>query len=232
MATFIGPIATAADVGPVTIDGAKTTSCGVGCYLGKTRPARIVVVRHGGRTLRFDLGLRQPAAALLARIERTYRRARSLEYTQRTDSGLGPTVVAHWTEIAPNSFAYRIVHGAQAIVIGNRRWDRDPGKPWKASKTPESNAITPPWGNGHPLANAHILQRTPRRVVLSFLGADRSYPAWFTATIDPRTSRIQSIDMNAPSHFMHSTYSAWNQPTAPHLGFYDRRCQAGQTHPR
>jgi copper transport protein len=212
IATFIGTDAKAADVGRVVIDGRSTRTCGVGCYAGTAGPGRIVTVSHRGKTLRFDLGLRRPAAELLKHETRAYRRLRSTVYRQRIESGLGTSVVALWTEVAPDSFSYRIEKGGEAIVIGTRRWDRDPGQTWKASTAVISNGPTPLWDGGHPIANAHILRQGAKSDVVSFLDADRSFPAWFTVVIERRTLHLLSVQMTAAAHFMRARYLSWNEP--------------------
>ena len=212
MATFIGSDGNAADVGPVMIDGRPTRTCGLGCYAGTAGPGRVVSVSHGRKRLRFDLGLRRPAAELVKRETRAYRLLRSTVYRQQIASGLGTSVDALWTEVAPNSFSYRIKKGGAAIVIGTRRWDRDAGRTWKASTTVVSKGPTPLWDSGHPIANAHILKQGPKATVVSFLGADPTYPAWFTVVIERRTLHILSLQMTAAAHFMRVRYLSWNEP--------------------
>lgn len=213
MATFIGTDANAVNVGSVLIDGQPTRSCGFGCYAGRARPGRIVTVSHGSRTLRFDLGLRRPAPELFERMTRAYRRLRSTVYRQQIATGLGTSVDALWKEVAPDSFSYRIKKGADAIVIGTRRWDRLPGdQTWKASTAVISRGPTPLWDSGHPIRNAQIIRQGPTTDVLSFLGADPSFPAWFTVVIDRRTLHLLSLQMTAAAHFMRVRYLSWNEP--------------------
>jgi hypothetical protein len=221
-ATFIDTSGRAADVGSVTLDGNLAESCGVGCYRGRiSKGRRFVVLRHGARMLRFDLGLRLPGQAIYARLNRTYKALRSTVYTQRIDTGLGTHIVAHWTEDAAKGFSYRIEGDSQAVVIGKRRWDRDQGKAWKFSITSPSGGIIPPWGTKGRITNAKILSRSPDSYVVAFLGANKSFPAWFSVTIDPKSFRIRRIRMTASAHFMRAHYLSWNapvklQPPPPH----------------
>jgi len=210
MATFIGTDAKAADVGAVAIDGRPTKTCGIGCYIGRAGPGRLVVVAHGSTRLEFDLGLQLPANQLLSRVNETYADQRSVVYVQHIATGLGATVDALWKEVAPDSFSYRIKRGSDAIVIGNRRWDRDPGTGWKRSTTIKSSGFTPPWGSTGRLANAHILRQQGKTLTISFLGADPSYPAWFTAVVERRNLHVLDVRMTAAGHFMRARYLSWN----------------------
>jgi copper transport protein len=212
MATFIGTDAKAVDVGPVAIDGRPTKTCGIGCYIGRAGRDRIVVVAHGPTRLRFDLGLRLPADQLLSRINETYANQRSVAYTQHIATGLGSTVDALWKEVAPDSFSYRIRRGSEAIVIGKRRWDRDSGKNWKRSTTIKSSGFTPPWGGTGPFTNGHVLRQQAKTLTVSFLGADPSYPAWFTVVVNRRNLHVLRVQMTAASHFMLARYLSWNKP--------------------
>jgi copper transport protein len=212
MATFVGSDANAVDVGPVTIDGRPTVTCGVGCYAARVRSGQIASVAHGGRTLRFDLGLRRAAPRIVGRIDRAYQRLHSTVYRQRIVTGLGPKLDVLWTEVAPDSFSYRIAHGAEAVVIGKRRWDREPGRHWRASRTPITMGPKPVWGGGGRITNAHVIREGPRTTVVSFLGANRQYPAWFTVVMDRETMHLLSVKMTAAAHFMHVRYLSSNAP--------------------
>ena len=127
IAGFIGTDGLPANVGDVRIDGAPTTSCGVGCYRGTAR-GRFVTVTHGTSTLRFDLGLRRPAADLVARATRTYRALTTVRYSETLSAGFGTVVRTVWTEVAPDRLSYTIADGAKGIIIGDRRWDLSPGE--------------------------------------------------------------------------------------------------------
>jgi hypothetical protein len=48
--------------------------------------------------------------------------------------------------------------------------------------------------------------------VLSFLGADPGYPAWFSVTADVRSRRVVAVRMTAAAHFMEARYLRWNAP--------------------
>ena len=209
-ATFIDTDARAVDVGPVAIDGRPSAGCGVGCYVGRATPRGVVTVRHGGATLRFDLGRPEPAGQLLSRISRAYLHLRGTVYLQQISTGLGGRVQALWKE-APNAFSYRLGNGDEAIVIGRDRWDRSRGKPWQESTTLPHGGLTPPWGTTGRLTNAHILRRDPKTVLLTFLGASPTYPVWFSLAVERDSTRVLSVQMTAAGHFMRTRYLSWNR---------------------
>lgn len=210
MATFVGTDDRAVDVGAVTIDGRPATSCGIGCYSGTATGGALVTVAHGRSTLRFDFGAPRAAARLIARLTNAYRHARSVVYDQRIATSLAPPVQTRWVEVAPDAFSYAIEGGAQAVVVGTRRWDRTPGGPWKRSTTVRTVGPMPLWTYG-PIANAYVLHQGPQTFVASFLGANRSYPAWFTVVVDRRTLHVVTLQMTAAAHFMHVRYVSWNK---------------------
>jgi hypothetical protein len=213
IATFVGQDARAVDVGSVLIDGRLSTSCGVGCYAGRADSARQVRVAHGEQVLRFDLGSRRPVAPdLLPRIKAAYAGLTSTVYKQWTETGSGRGFSVVWREAVPHRFSYRISGGAESIVVGRRRWDRQPGGAWESSLTTRSPGFVPPWGNTGRLTNATVLREGPRTITVAFLGASRIYPAWFEVTVARDDLRVLNLRMTAAAHFMVSRYLAWNTP--------------------
>jgi copper transport protein len=211
--TFVGQDARAVDIGAVRIDGRPATSCGVGCYAGQAASAREVRVEHGDTVLRFDLGARRPVPRdLLPRMRAAYAGLTSTIYKQWTETGSGRAFAVTWREGTPHRFSYRIDGGAEAIVVGQRRWDRAPGQEWEATSTARTPEFVPPWGNSGRLANAQILREGRRTLTVGFLGASRIYPAWFEVTVARRDLRILNLRMTAAAHFMVSRYLAWNEP--------------------
>jgi copper transport protein len=207
-AQFIGTDGHPADVGDVRIDGARAGSCGVGCYRG-TAQGRVVTVTHGTTTLVFDLGLRTPAADLVARATRRYRELKTVRFSETLTAGLGTTLRTVWTEIAPDRLSYTIADGDKGIIIGDRRWDLASGdKKWQESPSVVLNLPAPTWGST--VTNAHLVRTGPKTQVVSFL--DPRSPAWFTVTFDRRTLRPLDLDMIAAAHFMHERYTAFNTP--------------------
>lgn len=92
-------------------------------------------------------------------------------------------------------------------MIGSTRWDRpSPGADWKRSPASRLQQPFPPWG--YRIANAHVLEETPRRVVVSWV--DPKVPSWFTGTFDRKTALPVALRMTAAAHFMRHRYLAFN----------------------
>lgn len=136
----------------------------------------------------------------------------------------GPTggILTTWQLAAPNRVTYRIRGGASAVVIGQKRWDRErPGGKWQRSQQiPALRVPQPSWGDV--AVNAHVLGRARiggRPVwIVSF--ANPTVPAWFTAWIDRRTYRTLRLQMTAAAHFMRQRYVEFDRPLSivPPLG--------------
>src|SRR5205823_1512623 len=111
-----------------------------GCYEASLpSEARRVVVLVAGRPVPFELPERTlPAAALVHRVDSAIRRARSLVIDERLASSPTHAIRARFEVAAPNRLTYRIAGGAQAVVIGGRRWDRATAREqWvRSSQTP------------------------------------------------------------------------------------------------
>jgi hypothetical protein len=199
--------------------GSKVVSaspCGQGCYSAAvSRPEHVQVRLSGSKPIDFEIPPRaRPAAAIVARAARATRKLKSLVYVESLRSGPTGGLLTTWTMKAPNELEYRIRGGADAIVLGTRRWDRDrPGAPWRRSQQlPALQVPLPAWGS---LAtNAYVLRDTsvggkPAWVV-SFVNP--STPAWFTAVIDRATYRPLQLHMTAAAHFMTHHYLEFNRP--------------------
>ena len=208
IAGFIGTKGVPTNVGVVRINGGRAVSCGIGCYRG-TAHGRFVTVTHGKSKLLFDLGLRQPAAGLVARATQTYKALRTTRYSETLSAGYGKVLHTIWTEIAPDKLSYVIAGGAKGIVIGDQRWDMLAGQTtWTQSPTVVLPMPTPSWGSN--VTNAHVLHTTRKTQVVSFL--DPRSPAWFTVTFDRETLYPRVLEMIAPVHFMHQVYTSFNGP--------------------
>ena len=60
---------------------------------------------------------------------------KSLVYLESLRSSPKAGLLTTWTLKAPDQVEYRIRGGASAIILGERRWDRDrPGAPWRRSQ--------------------------------------------------------------------------------------------------
>jgi hypothetical protein len=191
-------------------------ACGAGCYAADAAGATAVEVRPGGsRPVAFSLPRSAPsAAAIVARAARVTRSLQSLEYVESLRSGPSGGLVSTWRMRAPNQVEYDIRGGASAIVIGQRRWDRDrPGRPWRRSQQlPPLRVPQPAWTT--PVRNAHLLgtSRVDGRTVWIVSFSNPATPAWFTAWIERSSYRTQRLKMTAPAHFMVHRYLAFDRP--------------------
>ena len=190
--------------------------CGLGCYSAASpRPANVEVRLSGSKPVDFAIpALPRSAAAIVARAARATRKLKSLVYVESLRSGPTGGLLTTWSMKAPNEVEYRIRGGADAIVLGTRRWDRDrPGAPWRRSQQlPALQVPLPAWGSR--ATNAYVLRNTsvggkPAWVV-SFVNP--STPAWFTAVIDKATYRPLKLRMTAASHFMSHDYLEFDRP--------------------
>jgi hypothetical protein len=190
--------------------------CGPGCYSAAIpRPRRVELRLSGSRPVAFHIPAQtRPAAAIVARAARTTRALKSLVYTEALRSGPTGGLLTTWSLQAPNQVEYRIKGGADAVVLGTRRWDRDrPGAPWRRSQQlPALRVPQPAWGSR--ATNAYVLgtaQVNGRPVwVVSF--ANPTTPAWFTAWIDRANYRPLRLHMTAAAHFMTHRYLAFDRP--------------------
>jgi hypothetical protein len=127
------------------------------------------------------------------------------------ESRPGNRLVSHFRYAAPDRMTYRIEHGADAIVIGGRRWDRTPPQPWAASPQEPLSVPAAPWSRARDarLLGASVL--AGRRVlVVSFL--DPTGPAWFTVQVEPETARTLHVRMTGAAHFMRLRYFGFDAP--------------------
>jgi copper transport protein len=228
-ATVIGPQGPRSDTTVSFLAGGRRyrgRPCGRGCYraavpLSRGRPAVAValsVPRHRQRIVRFDGPEQWPAptaAGILRRAKSAWRRLRTLNAVTRIASDPQHAVTTVWRFRAPDRLSYRnMPGGAQAIVIGRRRWDRASARAtWRESSQDAVRQPVPPWSSAasspHLLGTATMHGRPVWRV--SFL--DRSTPAWFTVFVDTATYRTLRVDMVAQAHFMRQANRGFNQST-------------------
>jgi copper transport protein len=222
--SVLGPNGKGVDGLRVRAGGAATSPCGGGCYVATiplpAPPRRIAVSLAGsGRrqaTIRFDLPARwppPPARALVARADRVYRSLRTLVIHERLASNARNGIVTTYRVQAPNRLAYRIVGGAQAVIIGGTRWDRLPGGKWVRSDQDPLDQPEPFWGSD-PVHNARLIGTgdVGGRPVLIASFYDPKLPAWFELSIDRSTSRLLALRMTAQAHFMRHRYSGFDAP--------------------
>ena len=207
--TVMGPDGFGVNGVAVRIAGADARPCGPGCYEALVPPAQRVPVSVDGRHLVFHLPRAvRPAATLVARATEAFRALDSVAYLERLASSPRNRVVAQFTLESPNRLEYRIQGGAAGIVIGSRRWDREPGRGWVLSPWQPTSQPEPIWAGG--VTNAYLLKTTPTTYVVSFLKPVGR--AWFTLDLDRRTLLPSHLSMTAPAHFMTHAYSGFNAP--------------------
>lgn len=194
----------------------QANSCGPGCYSARAPGAARVVVRpSGSKPVVFRLPAKpRPGTAIVARAARATRALKSLVYLESLRSGPKGGLLTTWQLQAPDEVEYKIRDGASAIVLGERRWDRDkPGAPWRRSQQlPALRVPQPAWGSR--ATNAYVLGdgRVDGRPVWVVSFANPSIPAWFTAWIDRSTYHPLRLRMTAAAHFMTQDYVAFNRP--------------------
>jgi hypothetical protein len=202
---------------------AAAAACGPGCYraslpLGGAPRSATVRIRQLGRlpsavTVGFPAAWPPPPAAALARrATRVFDALSSITIDERLASSATSVTHTFWRLEAPNRLSYTIRGGSQAVIVGPRRWDRDPGADWRESPQTPVRQPTPTWG-GAP-AHAALLGATTvdGAPALRISFADPKIPAWYTLTVDRRTLRTLRLDMIAPAHFMHHAYGGFDAP--------------------
>jgi hypothetical protein len=202
-------------------DGRAATGrpCGAGCYraaLDAASPsARIDVSVEGDASTRWSIALPdqwppRQADSLVAAAERAWRSLRSLSSEETLSSGPSRVVRSSWRVQAPNRLAYRIADGASAVVIGKRRWDREPGRPWVATGQFPIRQPVPPWvgvTDAHVVGSAEVRGR-PAVIVTLF---DPNTPSWLRLVLDRETLRTLDLRMVATAHFMHDRFHSFDE---------------------
>jgi hypothetical protein len=229
--TVLGPDGYGADglelsarLASATESSAPAVACGPGCYVadvpfrGPPRTAFVTVRRlgHLPSVVRFGFPSAWPPPSGL-RLAREATRVFSHLRTVTIDERLGsnPTNVRHtfWRLEAPNRLTYDIEDGPDAVVIGDRRWDRDDrGAPWVGSPQLPLQQPTPTWETA-PRAAALVGSGSVRgRPVWLVSFVKPGVPAWFTVSVEKRTLRTLEMRMTAAAHFMHHSYAGFDEP--------------------
>jgi hypothetical protein len=214
--------------GEIEADGVP---CGAGCFrtdprvVGRPRIAflRIERLGHTPITLRYPFPDRWPprsATAIARRATEAFDDLHSVVIRERLASSATQVLRTVWMLEEPDRLAYRIAGGSEAVVIGTRRWDRDPGGRWQRSTITTLRQPTAVWGQ----APRHAALIGSRRVggretwLVSFV--DPAIPAWFTVAVEKQTFRPLELRMVAPAHFMHHLYERFNAaaPIKPPAG--------------
>lgn len=200
---------------------ARARACGAGCYeadpplAGRPRLVLLRVERLGRspQTLRYPFPDRWPppsATAIARRATAVFDDLRSVVIRERLASSATQALNTVWTLQAPDRLAYRITDGSQAIVIGQRRWDRDPGGRWQRSTISPLRQPRAVWGSPPRRATLIGSRRVGGRDAWLIAFLDPSVPAWFTVAVDKQTFRPLELRMVAPAHFMHHRYGRFD----------------------
>ena len=200
---------------------ARGAACGLGCYAatastGAPRRIAVSVGRDRQRRYSFTLPTTIPdATALVRRSGRVWRSLKTLVWSERLASSPRNRLDTVYRAVAPDRFSYRIAGGAEAVVIGGRRWDRaSPSAGWARSlQQPPLRQPVPFWTA---VRDAHVIGaptvRGHRVWRVTFF--DPGTPAWFSVDLDQTTLRTLSLQMLAAAHFMQHVYRGFNQPLA------------------
>jgi copper transport protein len=199
-AIVLSPAGGGADAVSVEIDGHDATACGHGCYRVSGTHGATAEVTVAGLTRTIASPVHAKRASVRG-FESFFHSARSVEYVERLASSPTNAIVTRWRLEAPNRFSYSIRGGAQAVVIGDRRWDRNsPAGRWQASPQTPLPQPAVPWTRA-----TNVWQISPRDIVF----VDPSIPAYF----DLRGH--SELLMTAAAHFMVDRYVSFG--SAPRL---------------
>jgi hypothetical protein len=197
--------------------------CGPGCYeaaltgiAGRPTAATVELSgQHRNVSVMFALPKAwppPPAAKLVQRATAAYRRLRTLVIHERLASDVTHELTTVYRAAAPNRLHLASSDDTQAIIIGNRRWDKTRGQPWRESAQSPVRSVVPFWVttpvDSHLLGSDTVAGRAVW--VISFVTPQ--VPAWFTIWIDKRTDRTLELRMTAAAHFMHHRYGPFNAP--------------------
>lgn len=182
----------------VTIDGEDATACGAGCYRVDGAHGDTTDVVVDTRPVHFVVPANAPdATARLRAYDRRYRALQSVDYVERLASDPTNVVYSSWRLESPDRVRYAIPGGAEAIIIGDRRWDRaSSNEPWVESPQTRLTQPEPPWSTA---VNAHLV--APNTITF----ADPTIPGFFQLTLRP-DGKPRAVRMTAAAHFMQDSY--------------------------
>jgi hypothetical protein len=201
----LSPDGGGADGLDVQIDGHEPSRCGHGCYRIDDRHGDTTSVLVEGVTRAFPSPVPGHAnRTSLRSFETFFRTSRTVEYVERLASSPTNALVSRWRLEAPNRVAYRIRGGAQAIVIGGHRWDREtPHGRWvESSQTPLTQPALP-WRRA-----TNVWQISTHDIVF----VDPTIPAYFDLQFGEKP---HALNMVAAAHFMTDRYVSFG--SAPRL---------------
>jgi hypothetical protein len=156
--------------------------------------------------------------SLLAQAQTRMHRLRSYADHNTLFGGAGPTIVTDSVNQAPDRARWT-VDGNQTIWIGTTQYTQaGPDQPW--TETSGLAQATYPffvWDPFTPLLDAHVVGSAvvdgTATTEVAFFGTDPGYPVWFEIWVASGGLILRS-SMLAQAHFMHDTYSAFDQPAS------------------
>lgn len=191
---------------PVSVNGAKASRCGAGCY-SVPASTRSLTVRVGSTHWRVALPKRTPnAQQIVARAARTWRSLHTLAWEDRLASDPVHAVFSTWQAVAPDRISYRVRGGYDAVIIGHTRWDKSPGGGWvRSAQSIPVKQPSPTWLSA---IDAHVVGTTGSGWRITFF--DPKTPAWFEILVDKRTLHTVDLHMTTTAHFMHERYRSFD----------------------
>jgi hypothetical protein len=194
---------------------AALPACATGCYQANIATAKLtgtVTVKLGSAAYPFVLpaSLDLPSGtADVVRAGHVWRALKTLVWHERLAAS--PTEVLHtvYKAVAPHSLNYTIDTGAEAIIIGQTRWDRASAtSKWiRSVQDPPVTQPVPYWVG---VSDARVIGTTAGVLDVTFF--DPGTPAWFEARIDEATGRTLTLRMIATAHFMQHVYGPFDAP--------------------
>jgi len=219
---------------PVRVPGsASGGSCGAGCMLlalAGFRPVLVAYVSGGGHAysvalpIRYEPGASGLARQLLATVEGSASRLRSVEIDETLGSGTGAPEVTAYQVAAPDRFAYQLSHDGRPVsdttIVGTHEWTRSAGsRSWQASVyggggPPFSAAGYLGWWTpfvGQPqLLDRFRVRGDERADVATVSRIPDLGTVWLQIAIDVTHRRVLHIGMITTAHFMTQTWSAFD----------------------
>jgi len=168
------------------------------------------------RSLRFDLADTwppRPATALMLKVDSAYGHLKTLVTHEHLASDPVHSINSVYRAIAPNTLEISSSNGTDEIVIGTRRWDKQPGRDFaETTQRPPLKAITPYWTGilEDPTLLGSVRFDGHEAWVVSF--AAPQIPAFFQIDVDKATDRTLAVKMTASAHFMYDRYGPFDRP--------------------
>jgi hypothetical protein len=196
---------------------AAGAACSAGCYeAAVTAAARPLTasVRLGRRKPVVFVLPRQwpapPALALVRDAAAEYGQLRSLVTRERLASDPTDAVSTTYYAVAPDKLRFQVRGGVESIIIGDKRWDRQPASRWQESPQAPIRPITPYWTPLVQDATVIGSATVGGRACWVIAFADPQTPGFFTIWLDKADHRTLELEMTAAGHFMHHSYGPFD----------------------